>query len=134
MREIETLIRHREPFLFVDEIISATEDLIVGVKTFDEASLKGHFYNFNVVPGMILVEMMAQCGGAGVKKVGAIEDGLFGLTKIDFANFFKEVQPNDQIKIVVKNVKISNNIIKQSGVAYVKEEPVAEASWMCMKI
>jgi 3-hydroxyacyl-[acyl-carrier-protein] dehydratase len=134
MREIETLIRHRDPFLFVDEIISATETEIIGVKTFSKEFLNKHLYDFEHVPGMIIVEMMAQCGGAGVKKVGAIEDGLFGFTKIEKAKFIKPAKSDKQIKVVIQNIKVSNLIIKQSGVAYINEEPVVEATWLCMRI
>lgn len=69
---IEKLIPHRSPFLFVDKIISANEKQIIGIKTFDKAIDKmatGSFSDFDFIPGMILIESMAQCGGAGIKKL-----------------------------------------------------------------
>lgn len=133
--EIENLIPHRAPFLFVDEITSFTSQTIVGLKTFDKEDswLKGSFPEFNFVPGTILIESMAQCGGAGVKLLG-ITDGLFGLVSIDDAEFFAAAKFTDQIKFVIQNVRLSEKIIKQSGTAYVGDVKILKATWMCLKI
>ncbi|PZQ91347.1 MAG: beta-hydroxyacyl-ACP dehydratase, partial [Flavobacterium johnsoniae] len=71
-KDIENLIPHRAPFLFVDEIISVDKEQIIGVKKFDDTNfiLKGNFPEFNYIPGTILLESMAQCGGAGVRLLG----------------------------------------------------------------
>ena len=135
MKEIETLIPHRAPFLFVDEITTVDSDKIVGNRTFDnsEQILKGSFPDFKFVPGMIIIESMAQCGGAGVKMLG-IAQGLFGLANIENANFYKGVKFGDKVRYEIKNIRLSEKIIKQSGVAYVDETPVADATWMCVRI
>ncbi|MDO6436716.1 beta-hydroxyacyl-ACP dehydratase [Cyclobacterium sp. 1_MG-2023] len=133
---IEKLIPHRSPFLFVDKIISANEKEIIGLKTFDKAIDKmatGSFSDFDFIPGMILIESMAQCGGAGIKKAG-LADGFFGLVSMDNVRFLKGATYNEEIKYTIRNIRISNKIIKQSGIATVRNAPIAEATWVCARI
>ncbi|MDR3160165.1 MAG: beta-hydroxyacyl-ACP dehydratase, partial [Spirochaetaceae bacterium] len=88
--EIESLLPHREPFLFVDEIISADKDRISARHVFTEGEFffRGHFPQYPVVPGVILVETMAQSGGAGLRKLGILGDGaLFFLATVDKVKF-----------------------------------------------
>lgn len=134
--EIKELIPHRFPFLFVDEITCANEKQVIGFKRFSKSNdsmLTGSFPDFGFIPGMILVESMAQCGGAGIKKAGLAE-GLFGLVSMENVTFFKGVTYDEEIKYVIKNIRVSNRLIKQSGVAYCEEEPIAEATWLCARI
>ena len=135
IKDIEALIPHRTPFLFVDEITSANSDEIVGHRTFNnsEQILKGSFPVFKFVPGMIIIESMAQCGGAGVKMLG-ITNGLFGLASIENAHFYKGVSFGDKVRYEIKNIRLSKKIIKQSGIAYVDETPVVSATWMCIQM
>ena len=133
---IESLIPHRFPFLFVDEILTATPEEIIGSKTFSRAAdemLCGSFPDSGFIPGMILIESMAQCGGAGIKQLG-LADGFFGLVSLDKVRFFKGVSYETEVKYVIKNIRISVRLIKQEGVAYVMNEPVAGASWICAKL
>ena len=133
---IESLIPHRYPFLFVDEILSASVEEIVGVKTFSKSRdemLAGSFPEVGFIPGMILIESMAQCGGAGIKILG-LADGFFGLVSMNGVRFFKGVSFDEEVKYVVKNIRVSERLIKQEGVAYANDEPVAEASWICAKL
>ena len=134
MNEIEKLIPHRKPFLFVDRIEKAEQEEIVGFKKFTEEDFffKGHFPEYPVVPGVILVETMAQCGGAGVKMLGAAEDALFFLASINKAKFKRQVRPGDEVKMVITNLRLSGKMIKQSGSAFVGEELAAEAEWLCI--
>jgi 3-hydroxyacyl-[acyl-carrier-protein] dehydratase len=132
MDEITTLVPHRAPFLYVDELLSVSKEEIIGIKTFKES--EGMFRGSTpIVPGVILIEALAQCGEAGVKKLG-ITDGIFGLTNIENGSFLKAVNFGDTVKMVIKNIRIGGKIIKQSGIAYVDEIAVAEASWMCLRI
>lgn len=133
--KIEKLLPHRSPFLFVDEILSVTEEEIIGIKTFGEEStwLKGIFPNNNLIPGTILIESMAQCGGAGMRILKKT-NGLFGLASIESATFLKVAEFDQPIKYVIKNIRISDKLVKQSGVAFANDEPLLEAIWICVRI
>ena len=125
MNEIEKLLPHRGSFLFVDRIISANEKEIVGVKTFDGTNtfLRGSFPKQGYVPGMILIESMAQCGGAGVRKL-ALADGIFALVSIKNAKFLRGVNYD----------KIGEKLISQSGIILYEGDTAVEAAWMSIKM
>ncbi|MCK4542184.1 MAG: beta-hydroxyacyl-ACP dehydratase, partial [Spirochaetales bacterium] len=78
-------------------------------------------------------EMMAQCGGAGLKTLGIYPEGaLFFLAGIEAAKFRRQVGPGDEVRIEIKNLRSSSKIIKQKGCAYVGDEMAAEATWLCI--
>jgi 3-hydroxyacyl-[acyl-carrier-protein] dehydratase len=133
--EIETLLPHRPPFLFVDEILSADNETITARHIFGEGEFffRGHFPQYPVVPGVILIETMAQSGGAGLRRLGALGDeALFFLATVDKVKFRRQVRPGEEVRSEIKNLRVSPRMIKQSGRAFVGEELAAEAEWMCL--
>jgi 3-hydroxyacyl-[acyl-carrier-protein] dehydratase len=134
MENIKQLLPHREPFLFVDRIEKADMEEVIGYKKYreDEFFFPGHFPGQPVVPGVILVETMAQCGGAGVKSLGTFKDAIFFLATVDKAKFKRPVLPGDEVKLVIANLRLSERMIRQSGKAFVGDELAAEAEWLCI--
>lgn len=134
-KDVKSLLPHREPFLFVDEILSADEKGSVCIKRFtgDEFFFQGHFPQYPVVPGVLLVETMAQAGGAALsfQKVFS-EDSLFFLATVDKVKFRNQVRPGDTLRLEIENLRVSANMIKQRGKAYVGDVLAAEAEWMCL--
>jgi 3-hydroxyacyl-[acyl-carrier-protein] dehydratase len=134
MKEIQTLIPHRNPFLYVDKIVSLSGQETVGEVTFHDTNdfLSGSFPESGYVPGVILIEAMAQCGGAGIKKLG-LADGLFGLANIESATFYRGVEYGRVFQMVIKNIKIAEKYIKQSGVGSVDSQICMDITWICVK-
>ncbi|MDR2518059.1 MAG: 3-hydroxyacyl-ACP dehydratase FabZ [Spirochaetaceae bacterium] len=133
--EIEELLPHRKPFLFVDEVVQAEEGRIAARYRFTEQEFffAGHFPQYPVVPGVILIETMAQAGGAGLRKAGALGgDALFFLASVDKVKFRRQVRPGEEVRLEIENLRVSQKMIKQAGKAFVGDECAAEAEWLCV--
>jgi len=132
--DMKELLPHREPFLFVDDLQEVSDEMIIGSRTFspDEPFFAGHFPEYPVVPGVILVESMAQCGGAGVRKSGVLGESLFFLATISTVKFRRQVRPGDTVRMEIENLRITPRMIKQKGKAFVGDEVACEAEWMCL--
>lgn len=134
-RNLEALLPHRKPFLFVDEIVSADGSGSVSTRTFTDEDFffGGHFPQYPVVPGVILVEAMAQAGGAALSHQNTFEEGaLFFLATVDKVKLRSQVRPGDTVRMEITNLRVSPRMVRQSGRAYVGDTLAAEAEWMCL--
>lgn len=134
IQQIREILPHRYPFLLVDRIEELEAERIVGIKnvTINEPFFMGHFPDFPVMPGVLIVEAMAQV--AGVLVLSQIEDRkskLVLLASIEEAKFRRPVRPGDQLRIEMKMVKRKSTIAKMSGVATIDGNVVAEATMLC---
>jgi beta-hydroxyacyl-ACP dehydratase FabZ len=132
--QIRQILPHRYPMLLVDRILELEPERIVGIKnvTDSEAHFAGHFPDYPVMPGVLIVESMAQT--AGVLVLGNIPDRanyLVFLVSIDYAKFRKPVRPGDQLRIEMVVIKRKGTVAKMSGRATVDGVLVAEAEVMC---
>jgi len=129
--EIQALLPHRYPFLLVDRVKEfEPHKRIVGFKnvTVNEPFFQGHFPGRPVMPGVLIIEAMAQMGGVLVFKSGGIVGKtVMYLTGIDEAKFRRPVVPGDQLRLEIEVLKKRPPFWKMQGKAYVDNEVVCEA-------
>ena len=134
INEIRRILPHRYPMLLVDRIVELEAEHIVGIKnvTANEPFFAGHFPDFPVMPGVLIVEAMAQTAGVLVlKSIPDRESKLVLLVSIEFAKFRRPVVPGDQLRIEMTVIKRKASVAKMAGRATVDGLLVAEAEVMC---
>lgn len=136
IHEILTLMPHRYPFLLIDRVIAL--DLgksLVAIKnvSINEAYFVGHFPQRPVMPGVLIIEAMAQAGGILAYKSSdkkASDGTLYYFAGIDNARFRRVVEPGDQLRIEVSVLRAKRGIWKLAGSAYVGDELACTAEFL----
>ena len=136
--EVQKILPHRYPFLMVDAILEMERfKRIVGVKnvTINESYFAGHFPEKPVMPGVLIVESMAQTGGLLLlQEVPDREKKLLYFVAIDDARFRRPVVPGEQLRVEVTVTSRRGNFCKLEGKATVDGELAAEATLMCKMV
>jgi beta-hydroxyacyl-ACP dehydratase FabZ len=134
INQIRDILPHRYPMLLVDRILEVAEDSIVGLKnvTANEPFFQGHFPDYPVMPGVMIVETMAQVGAVLLLRcVENRDDKLVLFTTIEEAKFRKPVVPGDQLRVEMQVLKRRATVCKMRGKVTVDGKLVAEAILMC---
>ncbi len=134
IHEISAVLPHRYPMLMVDRIIEITDESVVGLKnvTVNEPHFMGHFPGYPVMPGVLIIEAMAQVAGILIGKLAPHTRGkLMFLASVEDAKFRKPVFPGDQLRIEMKKLRLKHSVAKLQGTATVDGQVVTEATLMC---
>ena len=136
INEIKKIIPHRYPFLLVDRIIECDfESRIVGIKnvTVDEPFFQGHFPEFPVMPGVLIIEALAQTACIlGLKILKLEGQGSVFFTGIDAAKFRKPVVPGDQMRMELTKIKQRKSLFRFEGKAFVDDVLATECTIQAM--
>ncbi|GLI86634.1 3-hydroxyacyl-ACP dehydratase FabZ [Rossellomorea marisflavi] len=133
INEIKDIIPHRYPFLLVDRILEVEEGKsAIGIKnvTANEEFFNGHFPDYPVMPGVLIVEALAQVGAVAMLKKEDNRGRLAFFTGIDKCRFKRQVKPGDQLRLEVEMVRFKGAIGKGKGVATVDGEVACELEMM----
>jgi 3-hydroxyacyl-[acyl-carrier-protein] dehydratase len=135
---IQNILPHRPPFLLLDAVVEMErKKFIVGIKnvTINEDFFRGHFPGKPIMPGVLIVEAMAQTGGLLLLQEFPDRDKkLLYFVAIDDARFRRPVVPGDQLRIEVSVLNFRSTFCKLAGKATVEGELAAEATLMCKMV
>jgi 3-hydroxyacyl-[acyl-carrier-protein] dehydratase len=131
-KEIFEYLPHRFPFLMIDRVleIDAEKEYVKAIKnvTINEPYFQGHFPDYPIMPGVLIIEAMAQAAAVGLKAIfPEYKDKLFVLAAVDKVKFRHPVYPGDTLILEAKGFKKKGSIIKTSATAKVGDKIVAEA-------
>ncbi|KZE63954.1 3-hydroxyacyl-ACP dehydratase FabZ [Fictibacillus halophilus] len=129
IEEIKEIIPHRYPFLLIDRILEVDEgQRAVGIKnvTANEEFFNGHFPEYPVMPGVLIVEALAQVGAVAMLKKEENRGKLAFFAGIDNCRFKKQVVPGDQLRLEVEMTRVRGSIGKGKGIATVDGQVACE--------
>ncbi|MQR95925.1 3-hydroxyacyl-ACP dehydratase FabZ [Fictibacillus phosphorivorans] len=129
IEEIKEIIPHRYPFLLIDRILEVEEgQRAVGIKnvTANEEFFNGHFPEYPVMPGVLIVEALAQVGAVAMLKKEENRGRLAFFAGIDNCRFKKQVVPGDQLRLEVEMTRVRGSIGKGKGIATVDGQVACE--------
>ncbi len=133
--DLMSILPHRYPFLLIDRVIEIDRrKRLVAIKnvTMNEPHFQGHFPNYPIMPGVLIIEAIAQAGGALLlTDIPHRHTKLMVFTGIENAKFRRPVVPGDQLRIEVKVINWRTNAVKMSGTATVDGKLACEATIMC---
>ncbi len=133
IQEIMKVLPHRYPFLLVDRILERDENRIVGIKnvTVNEPFFQGHFPGHPIMPGVLIIEAMAQTGGLlAMSKIENPDDKVVYFMGIDKARFRRPVVPGDQLRMEIEMLQFRGKTCRMKGTATVDGERTAEAEML----
>ena len=138
INEIRRILPHRPPFLLIDRIFHCDESSVAGIKnvTMNEPFFVGHFPEEPVMPGVLIVEAMAQCAGVMIlKSVPDPENYSTYFMKIDEVKFKRKVVPGDQLQFEVRLLEpIRRGVCRAEGKAFVGDQLACEAVLMAQVV
>jgi len=136
--EIMSILPHRYPFLLIDRIVEMERrKRIVAIKnvTVNEPHFQGHFPHYPIMPGVLMVEAVAQAGGTLLlTEIPDRADKLMVFTGIENAKFRRPVVPGDQLRIEVTVLQWRSRAVKMLGIATVEGKIACEATVMCQLV
>lgn len=133
VNEIKKIIPHRYPFLLVDQIVELEEEKrAVGIKnvTVNEPFFQGHFPDYPVMPGVLIVEALAQVGAVAMLKKEENQGKLALFAGIDKCRFKRQVKPGDQLRLEVEILRLKGPVGKGKAIATVNGEVACETEIM----
>ncbi|MEO7064728.1 MAG: 3-hydroxyacyl-ACP dehydratase FabZ [Dokdonella sp.] len=140
VEDIATMLPHRYPFLLLDRVIAFEHGKrVTALKnvTFNEPFFQGHFPGHPVMPGVLIVEAMAQASGV-LSQLSRVRDpsktAMFYLVKVDNARFNRAVVPGDQLRIEVELKRSMRNMSLFRCHAFVDDQIAAEAEVLCAEV
>lgn len=133
IEQIKAIIPHRYPFLLVDRILEVEEGKrAVGIKNVsaNESYFVGHFPDYAVMPGVLIVEALAQVGAVAILMKEENRGKLAFFAGIDQFRFKGQVRPGDTLRLEVEMTRVRGTVGKGKGTAYVNDQVVAEGELM----
>lgn len=140
VEEIAAMLPHRYPFLLIDRVTAFEHGKrVTALKnvTFNEPFFQGHFPGHPVMPGVLIIEAMAQAAGVLIKLSvphDPAQTVVFYLVKVDKARFTRIVVPGDQLRLEVEHKRTMRNMSQFWCRAFVGDEPAAEAEMLCAEV